>query len=493
MKKKCLKLMAPMLLVALLVSCSRDALNDLDQSLSIELNGATNEMPFKTQVDLTMLKSYLKLTKRLNNVKEIVPMKDNGEVLAYIVQYEDGWDMISADTRCCPILASSDEGIIDLNAQDPGTQSVWGMLSAVRNIQNDEKAKLDPMWALFVPKQEVKNDPSSSQQGKHRGLRGNRTSGMWIPVDTIYDYDNTDSGHKISTAWGQGSPWNNYVRYKYNNGILTHCKTGCVAVAAAQIIAYFRMSNNRSIAIPTSATLPFAANQDMSITSSSTNGWSSIQSDHDGSVAQMFIAKIGIEVNSTWGIEKTTASSLNVAQVFSDYLLDYYLIDYTNNTISGTVGTGNGIAYVSANHKYLQIFEDDHAFIIDRNGRQMNSVAIQYEWDPNHYPTWEEEQRLPGWMLQPMYGDHGEELTEYMEYQVYTERQFIGMNWGWGGVGNNITYTTLYTTTPPEDMPSEYIPGNTGYYSIPNWSVTYNGDTYIFNNVKLTYVYIREH
>ena len=123
MKRKCLKLMAPMLLVALLVSCSRDALNDLDQSLSIELNGATNEMPFKTQVDLTMLKSYLKLTKRLNNVKEIVPMKDNGEVLAYIVQYEDGWDMISADTRCCPILASSDEGIIDLNAQDPGTQS----------------------------------------------------------------------------------------------------------------------------------------------------------------------------------------------------------------------------------------------------------------------------------------------------------------------------------------------------------------------------------
>lgn len=416
-------------------------------------------------------------------------MKDKNEVLAYIVQYGDGWDMISADTRCCPILASSDKGTIDLNAQDPGTQSVWGMLNAVRNIQKDANATIDPMWALFAQKQEIKKESRSY----HRGIKKKRTSGMWIPVDTIYEYDNYDSGHKISTAWGQGTPWNNFVRYKYNNGILTHCKTGCVAVAAAQIIAYFRMGNHRNIAIPISATLPYAANQDMIVTSSSTSGWTSIQNDLDGNVAQMLIAKIGLELSSDYALDETTAESLNVTQVFSDYLLDYYLIDYNNNTISGTVGTGNGIAFVSANHKFLNIYENAHSFIIDRNGRQMNSVAIKYEWDPYHYPTWEEEQRLPGWMLQPMYGDHGEELTEYLEYQVYTERQFIGMNWGWGGTGNNITYTSLYTTIPQEEMPSEYIPGNTTYYSIPNWSVTYQGETYIFNNIKRTYIYIREH
>lgn len=478
------------LLTISFVSCSKEDINEPSYTPTPD-NQTESFISTEHTVNSDMLKQYLQLTKKHDKVESIAPLNKGNVLLAYLVQYHEGWDLISADCRCCPILASSASGHLSIQSEDPGTLTVKSMIDVVDLIKKENKQEIDPMWKLFMPK-EAQNDTSRKKSNKQTNGTRSERYGIWQAIDTVYVQDYYDSGHIIQTAWGQGSPWNNYIQFQYQNGVLQHCKVGCVAVAAGQIIAHFRMANNRNIAIPTSGSYPpYAQNQPMTINSYGTSGWSTMANNYNGDVTQMFLAQIGQQLNMQYGVENSVTSSSYVADLFDDYMIDYYKIDYLDNTTSGSLDSGLDIAYVSADEGLP--YSMGHAFIIDRHGWEKSYVAINYEWDSDHYQTEEEVQRLPQWMLEPM-TDGKEDITEFSEYMSYSTRCFVGMNWGWGGTGNNITYTT-YNHTSDYPIPNSVYESAVGvarYYN-PNWSISVNGITNTYSRKKLIYIGIREH
>ncbi len=57
-----------------------------------------------------MLSKYLNLAHKSAKVKSIVPVCKDGDTLAYCVNLDEGWKLISGDQRMPPVLAFSDEG-----------------------------------------------------------------------------------------------------------------------------------------------------------------------------------------------------------------------------------------------------------------------------------------------------------------------------------------------------------------------------------------------
>ena len=63
-----------------------------------------------------MVCKYLNVARKGKNINSLNPIVENGDTLAYVAQYDEsqGWDLISGDRRLAPILAFSNEGILDL-------------------------------------------------------------------------------------------------------------------------------------------------------------------------------------------------------------------------------------------------------------------------------------------------------------------------------------------------------------------------------------------
>ncbi len=57
-----------------------------------------------------MLNRFLNIVHKSAKVKSIVPVCKDGDTLAYCVNLDKGWKLISGDQRMPPVLAFSDEG-----------------------------------------------------------------------------------------------------------------------------------------------------------------------------------------------------------------------------------------------------------------------------------------------------------------------------------------------------------------------------------------------
>lgn len=179
----------------------------------------------------------------------IIPIIDKTQdTLLYIVNYSDGWVILSSDRRTPAEIASSPSGTISLNNNNRAFLS-WLNSTAIdlKRIKESDDDELN------FSKEEIHAHRSVWEK-----ISGNRmvdpdipitpgddtlTLGDWVLYDTYYYYETYDSKEHtmVPEHWSQSFPYNNYCPLD-NNG--NHYYVGCAGVAAGALLHYFYRKNN---------------------------------------------------------------------------------------------------------------------------------------------------------------------------------------------------------------------------------------------------------
>jgi uncharacterized protein YjdB len=152
-------------------------------------------------------------------------MKGNGTKAAYYVfnnPEQPGWVIVAGDDRARTILAYSDEDYFDAGEVSECVQD-W------LNDYTEQLARLDTAF------------PKASDEASILTL----TSGDKVRIAPL-----------LSCNWAQGLPFNQQCATYTSSGTTSYCPAGCVAIAMAQIMYYYK-SSIECLSIPayTSSTL----------------------------------------------------------------------------------------------------------------------------------------------------------------------------------------------------------------------------------------------
>lgn len=188
----------------------------------------------------------------------IEPILYEKDTVMLLINYEDGWEVISTDKRAPMRLLYSDKGhtTIEKLFNNPGKtirmNSMGSKIAALRSHPEarlirktstetrssmEENNEYVSMWSVVSPEDIVIETGSTY---------ANET---WtcIGVEKVEDIQETQT-HLLTTKWDQGSPWNYYTPFT-NSTDSIHCFTGCTMVAAAQVLYYL----HHKIGVPVKA------------------------------------------------------------------------------------------------------------------------------------------------------------------------------------------------------------------------------------------------
>ena len=406
-------------------------------------------------VTSTDLETYLELQPNSPNgikraVKSVEAKGPNADVpLMYIVNYDKGWEILSADKRAQPVLAFSDGGEFSFETANPG-ERIWleGLACDVLNLRTADKAlqsraaennpnvgfwrglevrkkmmeeELEMMtrfeipdsidWPLIPgPKPGLPDTPDYPEHG-HWELT--RTTTESIPVDTV--------NHIIQTRWHQKYPWNYYCPLE--NGQRTIA--GCVAIAAAQMLYYL----HNEIGFPQSALLDSSFYEEYPDYNNSTI-WSVMghEVEYPLSVEEFSAARlirdVGAKAEVEYGISNSGGAytSEMPVKVFQPYGISCAFADYAVSTVKSSLRQGMPV-YMTA---YSEPLSGGHAFIIDGYIRYKTVTTYEYSW------FYDEEfaANNPIDKVLPRY--------EYRDGPA--DIQYICMNWGWSNDIDNYTW-----------------------------------------------------
>lgn len=168
----------------------------------------------------------------------ISPYIESGDTLLYVVNFKEGWMILSRDRRTVPVIAENFEGSLEINP-DSG-YNVWlrlfnenlAVMKEDRSFGENDYTKL---WNAILPRKSEKESNNRYGEWKwviREGMFGEHTT----VIDTI--------PQMVQTKWGQQAPWNNNYPIDLtdiypNNTNNNKCYVGCVAVAIAQVLHYW--------------------------------------------------------------------------------------------------------------------------------------------------------------------------------------------------------------------------------------------------------------
>lgn len=434
----------------LLFSCTKGTFNlvapsiesTLIETKSAELKG--EDCFLVSEQDLSCYVKFRCLEKKVNKTIKSVDsiLGDSGIPVAYILNYEEGWEVVSADRRTTPRLAYSEEGELDMD-QCPDTQKAWLMsvfdeidflremsedqLSGLGEDNLEEMTKNTEFWDAITASE------SFLQRGVVGGLRGNRSQGYYeldgVIVDTL-EYEVVN--HLIDVHWHQNAPYNNYCPLRTDNPSL-RAPAGCVAIAAAQVLWYLHMSFGYPVYAPDSAVVTGDIDDyTMSQSGQSSTIWGTMFTNGDN--AAILVANVGKLVGMDYGNTGSGAVFTDISSyVFSPYDVD---CDIYGRIVHSVVQNNlmNGLPVLvgaeTANH-------EGHAFVIDGYKTYRVGHGYRYIWvstDPSPDPQT---------IIDPI-------LEVYIYYEDPFVREYT-MNWGWGQTYDNGWYTTTGSWTVDGD------------------------------------------
>ena len=404
------------------------------------------------------LETYLELQPNSPNgikrpVKSVEAKGPNADVtLMYVVNYDKGWEILSADKRAQPVLAFSDGGEFSFETANPG-EKVWleGLACDVLNLRTADKVlqtraaennpnvgfwrglelrkkmmeeELEMMTRIELPDsidfpfnprpdRPITPLPDMPDYPEHGHWELTSTTTESVPVDTV--------NHMTQTRWYQEYPWNYYCPLE--NGQRTIA--GCVAIAAAQMLYYL----HNEIGFPQSALLDSSFYEEYPDYNNSTI-WSVMghEVEYPLSVEEFSAARLIRDVGAKAEVEYGILSSGGAytsempVKVFQPYGISCAFADYAVSTVKSSLRQGMPV-YMTA---YSEPLSGGHAFIIDGYIRYKTVTTYEYSW------FYDEEfaANNPVDKVLPRY--------EYRDGPA--DIQYICMNWGWSNDIDNYTW-----------------------------------------------------
>ena len=356
-------------------------------------------------------------TKSLNNI-DIKPVLHDGDTVMYIVNYDDGWDVLSADKRAPVILMSCDSGYLEeqeLYQNEYQSDYVNTMKGAIYDLKKSDES-------YPISEEDNWNDIALLTESEDTWTDWYLT-GSTTMIDTLAYQD-----HLLTTHWGQEGKWNNKVPFT-NSLKTTHCYTGCVMVAGSQLLHYLHYKLGVPNYIYTSSnSVAFIPDGVQFITLNDNN------------------ITFGTNSNSCWDLMPLTQSD-NVPQGRFDYV----------STLMARIG------YLTSAEYYR---DGTGAFTLDLLSAFESEFSIKgyskYQADFNIVRKQIIEYKLPcifSIMKSSSYGGHSVVVDGYKDIGIFTRmfyqkhnnlaqvikkeeriledrHQFVAINWGWDGTGD---------------------------------------------------------
>ncbi len=394
-------------------------------------------------VDIDVLYKYTASQQETRGVvTDVKPYGPNEDVvLLYVVNYADGWEIISADQRSTAVLAYCEEGQFSLEDAIPGEQ-VWLETVAcdILNLRlaDEDTTRSNAAQSRNVSFWEPYVNPISGVDEQTRVEIPSRpelptTPGRYVLQSSVAGsrvYETVN--HMVETKWGQSWPWNVYCPLK-TDGSGERAPAGCVAVAGAQMLYYLhnhfgvpqsvgRTNDNYDIweGVPDSLIWNKMVRK---LTTWVEDGVTYAMESDSTKMVAAFLAHIGNLVGMNYGNNGSGAPSVNLQDVFAThYGITSEWGFFDEDVMWSTLLQGLPV-YASAYAEEDEILGipielSGHAFLIDGYQRLEYFVTHTYVWVPLQVNPNDPPARMP------MYTERVVTGYDYV---------YICMNWGWTG------------------------------------------------------------
>lgn len=186
----------------------------------------------------------LKLSEN-NKLKRIIDAEEVQQKLAYIVNFEDdrGYAIISADIRIPQdVIACTVSGNLELEDETENEGLIVFLEGAEEymeeSIQKGEIQK-DSLANEVVEKLLAENPELAKEINTKASIFSILSRFEYSVTQTVYSWENIGGVSPLTPVeWDQGSPYNLYTKSKGCGGNAPY--VGCVAVATAQIMQYWK-------------------------------------------------------------------------------------------------------------------------------------------------------------------------------------------------------------------------------------------------------------
>ena len=435
MKLKHFYLVVSAMLLTLLASCNQEVLNS-DNALDFTLATRADEKPM--EIDYSALdtfyfvndkdiESYIHFKKLLAEsekrefgVREVIPMGTDA-TLCYLINYNNGWEIISADKRATTVLASDSKGELKLSTVPDGIMLWIECLAAdvlyLRTSSDRPQSITDEDWGNMLKGVEFWDAINASSEyiarelSSTRGIDdpilidptwggdipGGNPKGHWELVSTETFIEDYDGGTKqTNTAWCQQDDFNQFCPARTDYPTL-HAPAGCSAVAAAQMLYALHRKRGYPIYAPTDVyctanVLNHNSNNYYTYGSSSTiwqNMLDTMISCGNEALAKrnsaVLISDAGIRIGANYKNDATPCGEDDVYDMFTDMGIWSTHADYNLNSVINNLMTGLPVVMSAkrTHHSILGIdyYTNGHFFLIDYYKRTRTRYKNTYHWN----------------------------------------------------------------------------------------------------------------
>ena len=239
-----------LLTLIMLFSCTKET--HIDEKLSTKSSIDAKALNDTYFISEQQAREFIAKVYKETDIKGISTVSSNGSPTMYIINFDEGWKIVSADKRMPPILAFSNTGYFDDTWTDnPGTKMWVGTLNglcATIRAKNESSNKNTEIWDTKTYSADLKKSVSIKKSSPH---------GMWTKIkisETSNESQTMLYGPYTETTWGQDAPWNNnfpvdqlsveepklsYILQNHTQTSNGKYNTGCVAVALSQLFYYY--------------------------------------------------------------------------------------------------------------------------------------------------------------------------------------------------------------------------------------------------------------
>ena len=449
-------------------SCSKETFdnnNSLHEGIEVSINSSLNNDDYLIidhSIDNNKALSIVKALFPQKKIKDISSKGNNNDICLYVVNFDDGWAVVSGDDRSDnQILAYGKTGSFNVETIDNPSLLYWYdmTLEYINNLRS------------IVDKRKVIQEGRSLNQEIDMN-----EDYYWIRILLSSHIEETDDyvEHLVSTKWGQSSPWNSRTPVAPNG---YPCPTGCVAVTVSQILYYLVMEKNFPIDLYHQLTPTFSyyyqdyipyyyiSNYSRSDCHNPSPRWASMPLNNleaNTSYVADLMLDAGYFANMKYSQYGSGAS--NIGTPFSGFDVNYDSGPYSFSVVKNSLDCGFPVA-VSAykNENYT----NGHAWIIDGYRQYEKTRESEYRWymappDSLGYYNYDlcytEAQKQ-------LYAPEANEEDVFYENIVLDKAQYLRMNWGWDGDGDNGYF----------HFPDNAWPTGWGQYSFPYYpQIVYN-------------------
>lgn len=446
----------PVLLTCfVLLGCTANEFRPLDSESDVMFESILSRVELKGEdnsVSMKDLDAYLHFKTLAFDKKavSVEPLADGEDTLLYVINYEEGWEIIAGDKRAPVRLAYGESGAFSSETENvemlAWIESLAADVQALKHMEDFSTCTEEQLsnmqssrrfWALVCCEIDA---PCPMTRYDHINdsliIPGFLIEGHWELYATHSTTELYDDFRLMQTHWGQET--NHFNEYCPLRTDLPTIKAyaGCVAVAGAQMLYYL----HSNISVPENA--PDTVNCSGNIGDyiqlpggSSSTTWNYMLSNSINEKgyysAAVLIADVGKKVGMLYYNNQSLAVTSNLTNsVFSQYGIDCTYETYDADSIYYSLVNGLPAivrAYGTRDYDFwgnVQYYIG-HAFIIDgcRSYRIHSTYYYEWVWENGH-----------GGVPVPC-------LPERVEH-IYSSPIITDfrMNWGWADSHDNYYY-----------------------------------------------------